>query len=221
MNVDDAEEYTQALGQVTAGSWRQILLGDRLGVPQALGLSTKEWVERRLGGYIRMSITERKEAIKELAADDLTQRKIAEVLGVGMATVNRDLKPDPPVPNGTRDVSLGGEDEVRGATSSSLVPSGTREPSKKSMSERIAALPDDLAGRVRAGSLDLAEAESVVKQREQRMTVWVDKIVSALEVLGRMAGYPIPADLQSHLSSDQLMRLQAVLEALHEGVLIA
>jgi hypothetical protein len=50
MNPADAEEYTEALGQHLGASWRQIQLGDRLGVPQALGLSTREWVKQRLGG---------------------------------------------------------------------------------------------------------------------------------------------------------------------------
>ncbi len=38
MNKDDAEEYTQSLGQVVGGAWRQIALAKRLGVPKALGV---------------------------------------------------------------------------------------------------------------------------------------------------------------------------------------
>ncbi|HEX5995994.1 MAG TPA: MT-A70 family methyltransferase [Jiangellales bacterium] len=93
MTPEDAEEYTQALGQVVAGGWRQVALGERLGVPKALGLSTRDWVEQRLGGYVRMNIADRKEAVRELASDDLSQREIADILGVDAATVNRDLKP--------------------------------------------------------------------------------------------------------------------------------
>lgn len=104
MNEDDAEEYTQALGQVVAGGWRQVALGERLGVPKALGLSTRDWVEQRLGGYVRMGINERKEAAKELADEGMKQREIAAVLGVSPMTVNRDLGP---VSNDT-----GGNDEA-------------------------------------------------------------------------------------------------------------
>ena len=68
MKPEDAEEYTQALGQVVAGGWRQIALGERLGVPKALGLSVDEWVKRRLGGYVKLSIEERREAVEELTA---------------------------------------------------------------------------------------------------------------------------------------------------------
>ena len=93
MNAADAEEYTQALGQVVAGSWRQVALGKRLGVPRALGLTTREWVEDRLGGYVRLSIEERREAVAELTGDGMTQRETAEVLGVDVATVNRDVNP--------------------------------------------------------------------------------------------------------------------------------
>ena len=42
MNHDDAEEYTQALGQIGGGAlWRQILLARKLGVPEALGSITE------------------------------------------------------------------------------------------------------------------------------------------------------------------------------------
>lgn len=95
MKPEDAEEYTQALGQVVAGGYRQIALGERLGVPKALGLSTREWVENRLGGYVRYSISERREAVKELASEGMTQREIADVMGVAQATVTRDLAPEP------------------------------------------------------------------------------------------------------------------------------
>lgn len=93
MNITDAEEYTQALGQVVAGGWRQIALGERLGVPAILGLSTREWVEQRLGGYVKLSIPERQEAARELEAEGHSQRDIAGVLGVGLGTVNADLNP--------------------------------------------------------------------------------------------------------------------------------
>ena len=92
MTPEDAEEYTQALGQVISGGWRQIALAERLGVPQALGMTTREWVEKRLGGYVRMSIPERREAVKELAAEGMSQRQIAAVLGVDPMTVNHDLR---------------------------------------------------------------------------------------------------------------------------------
>ena len=67
MKPEDAEDYTQALGQVVAGGWRQIALGLRLGVPKALNLSVDEWVKQRLGGYVKYSIAERQEAVKALA----------------------------------------------------------------------------------------------------------------------------------------------------------
>ena len=90
MSPEDAEEYTQALGQVVAGGWRQIALGERLGVPAALGISTRDWVEDRLGGYIRLSIPERREAVKELTDEGMSTRGIGDVLGVGKDTVQRD-----------------------------------------------------------------------------------------------------------------------------------
>jgi hypothetical protein len=80
VNKEDAEEYTQSLGQIVSG----------LGVPKALGLSTEQWVQDRLGGYVRMSISERREAVLELAANGHSSREIGEVLGVDQSTVVRD-----------------------------------------------------------------------------------------------------------------------------------
>jgi protein gp37 len=101
MNPEDAEEYTQALGQVVGGGWRQIALGMRLGVPEALNLEPREWVDQRLGGYVRLSLSERRVAVAELTATEeaggqgMTEREAAEVLGISPATAHRDKKPEP------------------------------------------------------------------------------------------------------------------------------
>ncbi|HKN42314.1 MAG TPA: hypothetical protein VJW23_00210, partial [Propionibacteriaceae bacterium] len=63
MTPEQAEEFTQALGQVFSGGWRMIAHAKEQGIPEALGLSTSDWVEHRLGGYVRLSLTERQEAV--------------------------------------------------------------------------------------------------------------------------------------------------------------
>jgi N6-adenosine-specific RNA methylase IME4 len=88
---EDAEEYTQALGQVVAGGWRQIALAQRLGVPKALKLSVDDWVKQRLGGYVKYSVEERQHAVKTLAAEGHSEREIAKVTGVDRYTVREDL----------------------------------------------------------------------------------------------------------------------------------
>src|SRR5260221_3227132 len=88
---EDAEEYTQSLGQNLSGSYRQILLGKKMGVPVALGLTVEEWVTERLGGYVKLGVEDRRAAGKELIGEGLSQRETAEVLGVSPMTVNRDL----------------------------------------------------------------------------------------------------------------------------------
>lgn len=113
--MDEAEEWTQSLGQIFAGSWRQIALAKRLDVPAALGLTTDQWVQDRLGGFVRLAMPERQEAARELTApidaggQGMTQREAADVLGVGPATVNRDLQP--PVPHGTETTTSHAENE--------------------------------------------------------------------------------------------------------------
>lgn len=91
MNRSEAEEFTAALGQVMGGGYRMIRHAQREGVPQALGMTLEQWVNQHLGGYIRVSIEERREVAKELKDEGLSQREIAEVLGVGAGTVARDL----------------------------------------------------------------------------------------------------------------------------------
>lgn len=59
MKKQDAEEYTQALGQAVSGDWRMIALAQRIGVPKALGLTTQEWVQTRLSGYVKHLVADR------------------------------------------------------------------------------------------------------------------------------------------------------------------
>jgi hypothetical protein len=87
MNQQDAEEFTQSLGQIGGGWWRQVALARRLGVPKALGLETEQWVKDRLGGYVKMAGEERLKAIDELKKDGHSNVAIAEVIGVDEKTV--------------------------------------------------------------------------------------------------------------------------------------
>ncbi|MGH8534080.1 MAG: helix-turn-helix domain-containing protein [Gammaproteobacteria bacterium] len=91
MKKEDAEEFTQSFGQIVAGSWRQVALAKRLGVPKALGLTLEDWVQEKLGGYIRLAILERREAVVELSAEGMSQREIGEMLGVDERTIRRDV----------------------------------------------------------------------------------------------------------------------------------
>ncbi len=128
MTPADAEEYTQALGQVMAGGWRQIALGRRLGVPPALGLTVQQWVDDRLGGYVRLSMEERKEAAKELTkpveegGEGLSLREAAAIVGLSKNTVARAKEEEAPVPNGTP------EPEPLESEEEAPVPNGTPEP---------------------------------------------------------------------------------------------
>jgi len=97
MDRADAEEYTASLGQIVGGTWRQIAWAQRLGIPAALGLTTGQWVDERLGGYVRLTVSDRHAASRELTAAPeaggygMTQRQAAAVLGIDPATVNRDV----------------------------------------------------------------------------------------------------------------------------------
>lgn len=215
MRPEDAEEYTQALGQVVAGGWRQVALGQRLGVPAALGLTTEEWVEGRLGGYVRLSIPQRREAVAELTAPEenggqgLSNRAAADVLGVDKRTVGRDQQAlegaDAPDEEDGPNASNG-----VGAASGASAPEPDSAELERERAARLAALPDDLAARVRNG-LAVEEAETITAERERRLDAWAEEVRRVIAVAIGLAGHPIPAGLQNRLSERELQQLDALL----------
>ena len=92
MSLDrsDAEEFSQSLEQIGEGWFRQLALGIKLGAPEALGLTRREWSDR-IGLKIR-SRAERQQIGFELSAEGLSNRAIADVLGVHHVTVANDLR---------------------------------------------------------------------------------------------------------------------------------
>ena len=101
-----------------------IMLAKRMGVPKALGLTVEEWVNNRLGGYVKLSISDRREAVAELTkppdqgGEGLSQREAAEVLGVNEKSVRRDVAAnaaptDPPTSeNAIDDAANAAEPEI-------------------------------------------------------------------------------------------------------------
>jgi len=161
---EDAEEYTQALGLVVAGGWRQIALGKRLGVPDALKLTTEEWVKGRLGGYVKLFGDERTAAVIELQAQNFTQREIAEITGLGLGTVNRGLNG---VPDGTDEPS---EPAEKPTISMVDVPNGTSEPL------------DVLTGLAATNEVRQAAEATVIREAKRR------QVIADLEDKAMLAG---------------------------------
>lgn len=176
MGRDDAEEYTQALGQVVAGGWRQVALGKRLGVPNALGITTEEWVENRLGGYLRLSLPDRREAVAELTEEGMSTREIGEVLGVGNKTVARDREAvsddtEPaadPIEDRASEPSAVSDDTEPAVPVSALEPAP--EPEPESWNEQTDAL---LKTAAEQGSEDAARA--LIQARDARVLLRVDR----------------------------------------------
>ncbi|HSV08555.1 MAG TPA: hypothetical protein VLI07_18710 [Candidatus Binatus sp.] len=150
MDAKDAEEFTAALGLARESNWRQIALGLRLGVPEALGMNAEEWVTQRFGGYVRLAIEERREAVVELAREGMTIREIAAVIGTGKSQVHRDL-----VPFGTAP-SPASSPTALPATKASR--NGTRRPAGRNLT------PDEkreILARVQAGEMQKVIAASL------------------------------------------------------------
>lgn len=100
MNPDDAEEFTDALGQIVVGAVRLADWAPKVGIPEALGMTHQEWAQRRLTGRVRLSKDERRQVVD--ANPDLSTRQLAEALGVDNKTIQNDRhRHDPPVENST------------------------------------------------------------------------------------------------------------------------
>lgn len=92
MNPEAAEKFTQSIERSGEGFFGFIQWAHDNGVPKALGYgSTKEWVNKRVGGYIKIDIEERRGRTKALEADGYTQEQTAEILGVSQSTVSNDI----------------------------------------------------------------------------------------------------------------------------------
>lgn len=91
-DVDVAREYSESLAQIGTGWWRQVAWAHRQGIPDALGMTTREWVAAFVGGWAKLLIDDRREAVLELTSGDdrMSNRDAADVLGVDEKTVRND-----------------------------------------------------------------------------------------------------------------------------------
>jgi transposase-like protein len=87
---EDAEEYSQSLAQIGEGWWRQIAWAFRQEIPETLGMSRQEWLDRYYQHLPQLPIEERREIVAELTEEGMSTRQIAEVVGVSQMTVVRD-----------------------------------------------------------------------------------------------------------------------------------
>src|SRR5262245_17509953 len=98
LSSEAAEEFTEALGLAVAGVTRLINNAPAMGVPTALGLSAREWIDKFRDTTLPLAERRdaRREAVKELTkpkeegGEGLSNVKAAEILGVAEGTVRND-----------------------------------------------------------------------------------------------------------------------------------
>jgi hypothetical protein len=198
ISIEDAEEYTQSLGQIFSGSWRQIALANRLGVPQALGLSLEDWVTTRLGGYVKMSIVDRRQAVKELTDDGYSTRDIGEVLGVDHATAARDVANATGASKKPKEKKTKKTDTVANATDAPIP------------SDRFGRTPEQAENDAKLSTGMLKNIVSTLHPRGAPPEQWAWQMF--IDVDARFW----PADAPGPLTGETLLACAKVLEALAE-----
>lgn len=159
MKKEDAEEFTQSLGQIASGAYRQIRLAEKLGVPKALGISTETWAQR-VGGYVKLGPDERREAYRELrqAEPDISNRALARAVGVDEKLVRNDdaeitensAKTDElPAQGAEKSAPIDAVAEKRAAKESE------RQARRDANAELVAATPDPLMSGARFATIML------------------------------------------------------------------
>lgn len=89
---EDAEEFSLSLQQIGAGWYRQIAWAFRQGIHTSLGMSRREWVQTYYKHLPRLPIEERRDAVAELSEEGMSEREIADTLGISKGTVRNDLR---------------------------------------------------------------------------------------------------------------------------------
>lgn len=90
LSQDEATEFSSSLGKAATGDYELMDFAiNTLHVPEALGMDAGQWVES-IGGYVRRSVEQRREAVRELDEDGKSDSQIATILGISKDTVKRD-----------------------------------------------------------------------------------------------------------------------------------
>ena len=182
MSPEDAEEFTQSVEMIQRGSWQQIAWAARQGIPAALGMTTRDWVEQRIGGYARLAIPERREAVAELTAEGMTQREVADVLGVSKTTIVDDLGRFRPAADTKREVVEPPRSELTKEERDALVRGHATEDAELEAMQRQHAYLSELNGLRRS---IVALADRVPDDHSHADEGWVLAVRTAAETITR------------------------------------
>ena len=233
LNKEDAEELIATWSQHQVASFRQYELFHRMKVHEVLGFSTlKELIEARLGGYIRLTSTQRLEAVKELEAQGYTRNTdIAQILGVDESTVRADKRK-----SGNPETS---KSDQGNPTSKSGNPERTRTAAQQVQIEKLTATIESMKNQIKRlegntiqanrerektkSQLQQVEEELAEKTREILDLTRTDRDLDALSKGGRI---PSPEEIEPkksihHEALESLKQVQARRSAVMDYLLRA
>ena len=95
--AERAQEFSESLGLIADGFWRQLAWAVESDVPKDMGLSVPEWIDR-YRPPVQLEPAHRKAAAQELKESNpsLSNRAIAAILNVSAPTIAADLAPPEP-----------------------------------------------------------------------------------------------------------------------------
>jgi phage N-6-adenine-methyltransferase len=197
MERQNAEEFTDGIGHIGIGMYKQIAWAHKNGVPQALGYNdTRQWVQERIGGYFKYDADTRRGLVEDLRNDGHSNRDIGQILGVAEVTARRDgASNDAPPEENDNDSN---EDESDGASNDAPHVRGTF-----GTGENEWYTPQQYIEAARAvlGVIDLDPASSEIAQKTVKATRFFTEEANGLDQEWKGRVWLNPPYAQPHIEN--------------------
>jgi hypothetical protein len=141
-------------------------------------------VQKFVGGWVKLPVGERREAVKELAAGGRRHEEIADVLGVNRKTVDRDLRTNVPAVAPARKDPAPPPGQM---SDDDLLPDDTHQPAEVRAPGEVPATGQG------SKSADLHKAAAGIPETDRGFRSNVNSVISMLDMASVESNVPITA----------------------------